>query len=76
MAVIAVFLHLHASDCLLYLILNILLGLVPLVLLLCGMLRVLYPAVLCAAVSVVFLTILILFEGSALKDELRRRLHL
>jgi len=76
MALIARILHLHASDYLLYLVLNILLGLVPLLLLLCGVLRVLYPAVISAAVSTIFLAALILFEGPALKGELMRRLHL
>jgi len=76
MAVIAGLLRLRAADCLVYLVLNILLGLAPLVLLLCGVLRVAYPAVVCAAVSVVFLAVLILFEGPALKGELIRRLHL
>jgi len=76
MALIARLLHLRSSDYLLYLILNILLGLVPLLLLLRGALRVVYPAVICAAVSTVFLAALILFEGPALRDELLRRLHL
>ena len=76
MAVIARRLRLGASDYLLYLVLNILLGLVPLILLLCGVLGVAYPAVICAAVSVIFLAALILFEGPALKGELLRRLHL
>lgn len=69
-------LHMRVSDYMLYLVLNILIGLIPFVLLLCGALRVAYPAVICAAVSVVFLTVLILFEGPALREELRRRLHL
>jgi len=76
MALIAWFLHLRASDYLLYLIMNILLGLIPLILLLIGALRVVYPAVVCAAVSTIFLAVLILFEGHALKGELLRRLHL
>ncbi len=76
MAVIAGLLRLRAPDYLLYLLLNILLGLIPLALLLTGVLRVAYPAVICAAASVVFLSILILFEGPALKGELLRRLHL
>jgi len=76
MAVIASVLHLRPTDCLLYLVLNILLGLVPVVLLLAGTLRVVYPAVICAAVSVIFLAVLVLFEGRALKSELLRRLHL
>ncbi len=76
MAVIARVLRLRPSDYLVYLVLTILLGLVPLLLLLTGALRVKYPAGICAAVSVAFLTALILFEGSALRDELLRRLHL
>ncbi len=76
MAVIARVLRLSPTDCLLYLVLNILLGLVPLVLMLAGALRVVYPAVICAAVSVILLAVLILFEGRALKSELLRRLHL
>jgi len=76
MAVIARILRLSPADSLLYLVLNILLGLVPLVLLLCGALRVVYLAVICAAVSAIFLAVLILFEGPALKGELLRRLHL
>lgn len=69
-------LHMRVSDYMLYLVMNILLGLLPLLLLVCGALRVSYPAVICAAVSVVLLTALILFEGPALREELRRRLHL
>jgi len=76
MAVIARVLRLGPSDYLLYLVMNILLGLVPLVLLLGGTLRVKYPAVICAAVSVILLAVLVLFEGPALKGELLRRLHL
>jgi len=76
MAVTARLLHLSSSDYLLYLFLNILLGLVPLALLRYGVLRVVYPAVACAAVSLVLLAALILFEGPALKSELLRRLHL
>ncbi len=76
MALIARILRLRAADYLLYLVLNILLGLVPLLLLLCGVLRLVYPAVICAAVSTVLLAVLILFQGPALRDELLRRLHL
>lgn len=76
MAVIARVLHMGPSDYLLYLVMNILLGLVPLVLRLCGVLRIVYPAAICTAVSVIFLAGLILFQGSALKGELLRRLHL
>ena len=69
-------LHFQVQDYLVYLMMDILLGLLPLLLLLCGVLRVVYPAAVCIAVSLVLLAALILFEGPALKGELLRRLHL
>jgi len=76
MTVTARFLRLQVQDYLLYLVLDILLGLLPLLLLLSGALRVAYPAAVCVAVSLILLAVLVLFEGPALKGELRRRLHL
>jgi len=75
-AVIARLLRFQPQDYLVYLVMNILLGLLPLLLLLCGVLRVVYPAAVCVAVSLVLLAILALFEGPALREELLRRLHL
>jgi hypothetical protein len=37
---------------------------------------VVYPAVICFALSIVSLAFLLLFEGKSLKEELRRRMHL
>jgi len=75
MTVIARILRLQVQDYLVYLVMDILLGLLPLVLLLCGALHVVYPAAACVAVSMVLLAVLVLFEGPALKSELLRRLH-
>jgi len=76
MAVTARLLHFQIQDYLVYLMMDILLGMLPLVLLLCGVIRVVYPAAVCVAVSLTLLAVLILFEGPALKGELLRRLHL
>jgi len=76
MTVTARILRLQVQDYLVYLVMDILLGLLPLIFLLCGMLRIVYPAAVCVAVSLILLAALILFEGSALKGELLRRLHL
>jgi len=76
MTLTARLLRLQVQDYLVYLVMDILLGLLPLIFLLCGMLRVVYPAAVCVAVSLVLLAMLILFEGPALKGELLRRLHL
>lgn len=76
MFVIARLMRLRVQDYLFYLTLNILIGLVPAALLLLGVIRTVYPSVICAAVSVIALSALVLFVGSALKDELIRRMHL
>lgn len=76
MTVAARILRLQGQDYLVYLVMDILLGLLPLLLLLCGALRVVYPTAVCVAVSLVLLAVVILFEGPALKGELLRRLHL
>lgn len=76
MSVIARIIRLRIQDYILYLVLDILFGLVPLILLLHGMLHVVYPSAVCIAASVIFLAALLLFEGTAFKDELIRRLHL
>ena len=76
MTVIARLMRLLPQDCLLYLVLSVLFGVIPLVLLVCGVPRVIYPSVVCAASSLIFLAALLLFEGGAMRDELARRLHI
>ena len=51
-------------------------GFVPLIPLLCGALGVVYPTVICVSISLIALAGLLLFKGSALKDDAVRRLHL
>lgn len=69
-------LHLRPQDYLLYLSLSVLFGIIPVILLACGALAVIYPSVICAVVSVISLAALLLFERNAMWDELVRRLHL
>lgn len=68
--------HLPPQEYLLYLLLNILTGFLPLVFLLFGMLHIVYPSVICVFISVVLLAVLLLFQGRALKEEVRRRFHM
>lgn len=72
----AVFTHLAIEEYMIYLILDGLLGLVPLLFLLLGWLRVLYPAVICIAVSVLSFSALCAFAWDPLRTEIRKRLHL
>ncbi len=76
MFVIARLTHLRVQDYLLYLLLNSLIGLIPAALLLAGVTRMIHPSVICTVVSVISLSALILFVGTALKDEFIRRMHL
>lgn len=76
MVVIARIMKLKTGDYLIYLIMDILIGVASITLILCGVLTVLLPSVLCATGSVIFLSALILFEGKSLISELHRRTHI
>lgn len=76
MAIIARILSLHIEQYIYYLIINIIFGIVPLILLFCGVIRFVYPSVACVAASAISLTALLIFEGKALKAEIIRRTHL
>lgn len=76
MAVIARIMRLRIEDYIIYLVLDGILGVVPLTLILLGVLRVVLPSAVCVAVSIVSLAALLLFEGPALRHEIFRRLHL
>lgn len=76
MSVTARLMRLRVEDYILYLVLDGLCGLIPLILVLSGAVNVVYPSAVCVAASVIFLAALLLFEGKALRDEMVRRLHL
>jgi len=69
-------LRLKAGDYLYYLTADILLGMIPLILFLFGVQKVVYPSAICTAISVIVLTVLVVFKGKILKQELIRRLHI
>lgn len=66
----------HNWEIRLYLGLCVLAGFLPLIPLLCGALWMIYPSVVCAGVSAISLSALLLFRGPALKAEIIRRGHL
>ena len=75
MAIIAKVTNLRVEDYMIYLVIDGLFCIVPVIFLFTGLLTVLYPSLLCAAVSVISLTALFLFEGDPMWSELKRRLH-
>lgn len=76
MFIIAKIMKLRIEDYIVYLIIDILFGIVPLVFLLMNIVKIVYPSLICVAGSIISSAILILFEGKALKAEIIRRMHL
>nr|WP_122013001.1 DUF6320 domain-containing protein [Maliibacterium massiliense] len=76
LAILAPIMHWHVQDLILYLLLLALFCVAPLVFWLAGLLRVLYPTLICMACSVVSLAALVTFAGGSVFQELKRRLHL
>lgn len=74
--IVAMALCLRPAEYLFCLTACILAGFAPLVPLLCGLLGVVYPTVICVGISLVALAGLLLFKGAELKDDAVRRLHL
>lgn len=69
-------LRLEIQDYILYLILDSLFSIIPLAFILLDVVRVVYPSIICVAAGAISLGALWVFEGPALWDELRRRMHL
>ncbi len=74
--IVAMALCLRPAEYLFCMTLCILAGFLPLILLLCSVLKIIYPSVICVGVSLVALAGLLLFKGRELKDDAVRRLHL
>ncbi|NLP33631.1 MAG: hypothetical protein GX359_00325 [Clostridiales bacterium] len=76
MAVAAKILKLGVRDLLVYFLVDGIFGFIPIIFIIFGWLNVLYPSVICVAVSVINLSALILFEGDNMKAELDKRMHI
>lgn len=75
MAIISKIRKLHIEDYILYLIIDGLFGIVPIIFIILGFLDVLYPSVICIATSIISLSTIIIFEDKKLIAEIKRRLH-
>lgn len=76
MAAVGKIRKLKVVDYMIYLIIDSVLGAASLILLLCGAVQVVLPSALCIAASVISLGALFIFEGKAMRSELKRRMHL
>lgn len=75
MAVISKIRKLHIEDYILYIIIDALFGIVPVIFIILGLLDVLYPSIICISTSIISLSTIIIFEDKSLKAEIKRRLH-
>ena len=76
MAVLARIMKLNIADYMIYIILDTIVGIVSLILLLCGILTVKFPSTICFAASFISLAAMVVFAGKTLRSEMQRRMHL
>jgi uncharacterized protein DUF6320 len=76
MAIIPKILKLKMEDYILYLIIDGVFGIAPLIFILIGILDVIYPSLICVATSIISLSTILIFEGDSMRAEMKKRLHL
>ncbi|AHF10812.1 MULTISPECIES: DUF6320 domain-containing protein [Dehalobacter] len=74
--VTAKIMKLRARDYITYFLLDGLLGIIPVIFLLFDWIHVLYPSVISVAVSIIFLSAILIFQGENIKAELAKRMHI
>ena len=74
--VLAYFLKLHTSEYILYLILDAILGLIPLIFLLKHKVSILYPSAISVSISIIVFGGLFIFRRDLFFSEIQRRTHL
>ncbi len=67
--------HMPVRDYLIYFTLNAMFGIIPLIFYITGSLKIIYPSLVCVAVSFISIAALVLFQGDAMRAELKRRMH-
>ncbi len=76
LAITARVMKMPIRDYLIYVCIDALFGIVPIIFYLTGRLGVIYPSLICVAMSIITLAALLIFEGESMMAELKRRLHL
>ena len=68
--------RLGMRGCMIYLIIDCLVGLIPLLLILKGIVKMAIPSVICIIISLLFFAVMTIFFGRALAEEISRRFHM
>lgn len=75
MYITAKIMKLSINDYITYALIDSIFGIVPLLFILLGWVEVIYPSVISIVASVVFLAAIFIFQGNAIKTEIRKRMH-
>lgn len=76
MFVTAKVMNLGVGDYISYLLLDGIFGIIPIIFILLDLVEVFYPSAICVALSIIFLSAIIIFQGESIKIELIKRLHI
>lgn len=75
MYVLARIMKLSVRDYITYLLLDGVFGVIPILFILCDWVNVVYPSLVSAVVSFLFLSAILIFHGDSIKAELSKRMH-
>lgn len=76
MLVLSLAMHLPSNEYLVNLILAAVYGILPIIFLLTDLVNIVYPSVICVALSVILVASLWIFEGKSMRRELKKKFHL
>lgn len=76
MAVMIFTKRIRAEQYIIYILLDCLYGAVPAVFIATGILNVIYPSVLCVAISLISVAALCIFKGKTMKEEIVKKFHM
>ncbi|MDD3173909.1 MAG: DUF6320 domain-containing protein, partial [Herbinix sp.] len=76
MAISAKLLKIGAKDLVIYMFVDGIFGILPIIFVLFGGLNVVFPSIICVASSAISLTAILLFQGDNMKTELNKRMHI
>lgn len=76
MGILARIMKIPSKEFIIYLVMDAVYGIVPLIFLLTGIINVTFPSVICVACSIISMAALLLFKGRVIKSEITKKLHL
>lgn len=75
MYVTAKIMNVSVSGYIAYFLLAALFGIIPIIFLLLDLINIIYPSIICVAVSIIFLAAILIFQGENIKAELVKKMH-